>query len=170
MSDVQQRVIGLCCRLFDPSARFRVSTGFAEEEMDENLPGADGTCRRRIEYRRKADDRFLDRGRWIGGPDWLSFAVTDGMLAIGRSPSSSEATAQAVLALLFDGGTKLRDLRWFARADGRMPPCSVWEQILFVEVLYGAAASHARADATTLSQRRSKMTPQTLVIWLVIGG
>jgi putative intracellular protease/amidase len=39
-------------------------------------------------------------GKYKRGADWGAFVVTDGQLVTGQNPSSSEATASAVIALL----------------------------------------------------------------------
>ncbi len=45
-------------------------------------------------------------GLYVKGPNWLSFTVSDGLLITGQNPSSSRATAEALLKLLSDSGIK----------------------------------------------------------------
>lgn len=49
------------------------------------------------------EDMLVASGaNYIKGPDWASFAVTDGLLVSGQNPHSSEAVTQRIVALLLN--------------------------------------------------------------------
>ena len=47
-------------------------------------------------------------GQYAKGADWQSYVLTDGLLVTGQNPASSEAGAQALLALLAKDATRTR--------------------------------------------------------------